>query len=558
MDGSAREVSDLDDDPARRYLNDAPLHERHAKWVEAAGVGSLTILDLFDHLPWFHGGNAAPWTAWRAFLCAMYALPMTAAELAIYQRCTGRRRPPSAPVTEAWLPTGRRARKTAVVSLIGVWHAAFRRHELYLAPGERAQVPLIAKDKADAQTFHSYVSAILQSHPVLASLLEGEPTAEEIRLSTGCDFRIRAVSLTAGRSKSVSAALLDEIAFWRTEGSAAPDVEVLRGIRPAMANVPGAVMVGLSSPYAKAGVLWEQYEAHYGREDDPVLVWQADTVTMHDSPQIRGFVAAETAKDPVSAAAEYGAQFRSAESAYVTEQLVRDRTVPGREALIPGVQRYHAFVDPSGGMQDSYALAIAHFDHGTGRVVLDYLREWLAPLDSRHVSQEAARDVRRYGLRSVVGDGYGGEFAREPFRLEGVMYEVSEEPRSAIYQATLPLLTGPHSELLDSARLREQLLGLRRRTGANGREIIDHKDGGHDDLANAACGAMWRADLARRMSPRKAPEPEPKTLEEQHLREVHASQRAKLEEQAKQGRQAELWRQRLARRGGNGGMPGGL
>jgi hypothetical protein len=29
-------------------------------------------------------------TAWRAFLCALFALPMTAEQLAIYQQCTGR------------------------------------------------------------------------------------------------------------------------------------------------------------------------------------------------------------------------------------------------------------------------------------------------------------------------------------------------------------------------------------------------------------------------------------------------------------------------------------
>jgi hypothetical protein len=47
--------------------------------------------------------------------------------------------------------------------------------------------------------------------------------------------------------------------------------------------------------------------------------------------------------------------------------------------------------------------------------------------------------------------------------------------------------------LLDDGRLIGQLLGLERRAGRSGRDIVDHAPGGFDDLANAALGAL---DLA--------------------------------------------------------------
>jgi hypothetical protein len=45
-------------------------------------------------------------------------------------------------------------------------------------------------------------------------------------------------------------------------------------------------------------------------------------------------------------------------------------------------------------------------------------------------------------------------------------------------------------DLLDNARLIAQLVQLERRTARGGRDSIDHPAGGHDDLANAAAGAV--------------------------------------------------------------------
>ena len=50
--------------------------------------------------------------------------------------------------------------------------------------------------------------------------------------------------------------------------------------------------------------------------------------------------------------------------------------------------------------------------------------------------------------------------------------------------------------LVDDDRLVRQLIGLERRTGrGTGRDIIDHPPGAHDDLANAAAGALVMAQI---------------------------------------------------------------
>jgi hypothetical protein len=59
------------------------------------------------------------------------------------------------------------------------------------------------------------------------------------------------------------------------EDSSNPDHEIVNAIRPAMATIPGALLLGISSPYARRGVLWDAYKRHHGKDGDPILVWQA-------------------------------------------------------------------------------------------------------------------------------------------------------------------------------------------------------------------------------------------------------------------------------------------
>ena len=41
----------------------------------------------------------------------------------------------------------------------------------------------------------------------------------------------------------------------------------------------------------------------------------------------------------------------------------------------------------------------------------------------------------------LTGDRYAGEWPREQFRKHGIAYEISEKPKSDLYQSLLPLIT---------------------------------------------------------------------------------------------------------------------
>src|SRR5262249_40378756 len=142
-----------------------------------------------------------------------------------------------------------------------------------------------------------------------------------IALKGGISIEIHTASFRTIRGYTVIGAVLDELAFWPTDESANPDTEILNALRPAMATVPDALLLCISSPYARRGELWKAYRTHFGKDEDDVLVVQADTATMN--PTISSAVIEQAYQDdPSSAAAEYGAQFRRDIETFVPVEVV--------------------------------------------------------------------------------------------------------------------------------------------------------------------------------------------------------------------------------------------
>jgi len=162
--------------------------------------------------------------------------------------------------------------------------------------------------------------------------------------------------------------VIDEIAFLQSEDSANPDSEILAALRPAMATQPNAILVCITSPYARRGETWKAYSRHFGKDDSPVLVIQAPTREMNPSvPQ--DVIDQAYEDDPASAAAEYNAEFRKDVESFVALEIVEACRVKGRYELTPEAHRqYVAFTDPSGGSSDAMTLAIAYLDRD--RVIL--------------------------------------------------------------------------------------------------------------------------------------------------------------------------------------------
>lgn len=442
------------------------------------------------------------WTAWRAFLAALFALNMGDVEAEIYRTCTGRAAPPTTPHREAWLVCGRRAGKSFVLALVAVFLAVFHDYRRYLAPGERATIVVIATDRKQARTIFRYIRGLLVGSPLLAQAIESE-SAESIDLTNRVTIEVGTASHRSIRGYTIAAALCDEIAFWPTDDAAEPDFAILDALRPGMATIPGAMLLCASSPYARRGALWDVWQKHYGRDGDPVFVWQAGTVMMNPTvPQ--SIIDRAMERDPAVACAEWLAQFRTDVERLFTREAVVACVATGviERAAVPNV-RYHAFVDPSGGSNDAMALAIGHRQDDIA--VLDAIRERKPPFSPEAVVEEFAALLKSYRVSTVVGDRYGGEWPRERFRKHGIEYRVADKPRSDLYRDMLPAVNSGRVELLDVDRLTNQLIRLERRTPRGGKDMIDHAPGAQDDLANAVAGAITAVLTKQREQPMRGP-----------------------------------------------------
>src|ERR1700731_903820 len=128
----------------------------------------MNILDALNDssgfAPFFRGPT---WDAWRVFLAALFALPMTPEQIAVYQQFTGRTAPPLSPLHEAWLVIGRRGGKSFILAIIAVFLAAFKDWRPYLGPGEVATIMIIARDRRQARVIKRFITGLLKNIPML-------------------------------------------------------------------------------------------------------------------------------------------------------------------------------------------------------------------------------------------------------------------------------------------------------------------------------------------------------------------------------------------------------
>jgi hypothetical protein len=196
-------------------------------------------------------------------------------------------------------------------------------------------------------------------------------------------------------------------------------------------------------------------------------------------------------RDPASAAAEYGAQFRTDIESFVQLEIVNACVSKGRyEREYTPSWFYAGFTDPSGGSQDSMSLAIGHQDYGRQTSVVDVIREVTPPFSPEQVCEDFARFCHAYHITNIQSDRYAGTWVAEQFGRFGITCEQSAKPKSDLYRDLLPLLNSCRVDLLDNAKLIQQLVGLERRVARGGRDSIDHAPGGHDDIVNAVAGLV--------------------------------------------------------------------
>ena len=426
------------------------------------------------------------WKSWRVLLIAAMGEQLTDDERAVFTKLTGRDHEPDQMVEEFIGVIGRRGGKSRAISVLATYIAGLCNHP-NLVRGERGVLLIVAQDQRQADVCLDYITSNFEQSPILKQLIEAR-TQRALKLTNRIDIEVRSSDFRRLRGLTYICVVADELAFWLNENSSNPDSEILAAIRPGLATTNGPLFM-ISSPCARRGELYSLYSKHYGAKGDPlVLVAQATSRAMNPSlPQ--SVVERAIERDPASAAAEYGAEFRRDIESFVSIEAVR--ACVSRDIYERAPQRnytYRAFADPSGGSEDSFTLCIAHYEASDKVVVVDAIRETRPPFSPEQVCANYAELLKTYRVYDVQSDKYAGIWPVEQFAKFGIRCEQAAKPKSDLYQDMLALLNSRRIELLDSARLQSQLTSLERRSARSGRDSIDHAPGGHDDVANSVAG----------------------------------------------------------------------
>ena len=266
---------------------------------------------------WFGGDS---WANWRVILKGAFALPLTREELVAFRELAGGRDPPLNRVRELFVVGGRRGGKDSIASLLAVFAAAIEEgHVGKLRPGEQAIVQCLACDRDQSKIVLGYIRSFFEAIPELAGMVTSV-TRLGLELESGVNITVATNSYRQVRGRSILLAIFDEVAFWRSEDTVKPDYETYRAVLPSLATLPGAMLVAISSPYRKVGLLYEKWKQHFGKDSEDVLVIQASSRQLNPTLDA-SLIERALEDDPAAARSEWLGEWRNDIAGYLDLSL---------------------------------------------------------------------------------------------------------------------------------------------------------------------------------------------------------------------------------------------
>ncbi len=447
----------------------------------------MNIIDFVRHRTLLDDREISP--AQIVVLKAIYGIPLTGEkEQEIFRTIAGTDRAPDREAGEATIIAGRRSGKSSkIAASIALYEGTMREHRL--SPGEIGTIQIVSAEMSrQAKICFSYVLGKLKGSPILRKMIE-KVTADSIDLRNR--VRIQAFPCDAGRIRGQSVICLigDEVAFWKSEGVSI-DKEVLEAARPGL-SFPYSKMIKISTPYAMKGEIYSDWKRFFGKPNPDCLVLVGSTEIFNPSFSRKKLEAAKR-RDPVAYATEYEAAFRT-DIAGMYDPGTIDRAV-GRDRPMELSSRksfaYSAFVDVAGGGgKDSFALAIGHIEGD--RIIIDSVRSRKPKFNPQEVTAQYSDLLRTYGIDSITGDKYSGDWASNAFVEKSIIYKRAEKPKSDLYLEMESILNTDRIELPPRDSLIRELKSLVRRTRSGGRDSVDTDGGIPEDEANVVAGLSF-------------------------------------------------------------------
>ena len=284
-------------------------------------------------------------------------LPLTTEELASLQR--HRRRPSAAEEATCeryGSPRDVDPGKSRTAALLACYFALFQ--EATLSPGERAMVlVLAASDRPGERRVRLRIAAFLQNSPMLARKLN-RPRSKRSGLKNGIGSRCTPTAFRSVRGRTLVAAILDEVSFWRTNTSATHREGSIQRYVAALSRQTGCWW-GSRRPTAH-GVDVHEAQA-YTSAPIATTRWSSGASRVFNRTLSADAIQAQREADPTAARSEWRptSEMTSADSMDLSIDRPRHRPQPSTRTAADGSDVfYRAYTDRRwrrcGG--DAYAL----------------------------------------------------------------------------------------------------------------------------------------------------------------------------------------------------------
>ncbi|MGH7788409.1 MAG: hypothetical protein ACRERC_16185 [Candidatus Binatia bacterium] len=459
-------------------------------------MGALSIV-AYRHDPALGGSlphmrKPATQRRWDVFLKAFEGLPLAPGELVMFQQMSGRTTPRPGGYSEGVAVVARQAGKddtcsdTINADAVGTIISGVN------VDGQFS-VAVAQDHRSSVRTIFHRLSAPWRTIPMLRQHVVAF-RSESFELDNGLTVVAMPCRPAAPRGLRVRVFVMNETDHYQNSEGNPVDFAMRRAALPTTATTGGKLLI-VSSPFLSTGLLGTLHAKHWGRADSPTLVIQGSAPDFNPTLPA-DYLQKMKDDDPDSYATEVLGEFSRGTSTLFDDETVAACTMPVAERLPAPGRQYVGSFDASGGAHDAAAGSVGHTE-ATGGVV-DAVRRWPSPHDPSAVVAEAADFFRRYGVRTVLADRYAGNYPVSEFKRHGITLEHCPLDRSALYLNLLPRARAAAVCWPNDGTLLRELRGLvRKRSAFGGKQNVDHRPGGFDDVAVTVAGVVYQLTTPR-------------------------------------------------------------
>lgn len=371
-----------------------------------------------------------------------------------------------------------------------------------IGAGDIVRIPLAALKLDGTRPVMDHLVKNCQAKPALRPLLIGEPTNSGVSLRHPSGHAIEVTPIpidrAGGSALSVwnAGIVLDEEPRMLGE---ADGVKNWDHVRDAVLGriLPGGQFLGIGSPWAPMGPIYELAKEHGGKPTRDVVVFRACGPDMNPSWWTPERIEDLRRRSPTAYRTDVLAEFADVESSLISSAEVDRATRKGPLVLEPEPgHAYVAAMDP-GTRGNAWTLVVCtRKRRADGRcyTCVAFAKQWRGsaddPLNPDEVLKEIAEIVKRYGVVATWTDQLAADFVKaiaQRYDLAVADENITALRKIELFESMRMRLADNGLEIPDDPVFRADLLSIRKRIRINGISIHlpQTADGRHADFAPA-------------------------------------------------------------------------